>query len=558
MMNRNGTGTLDIKTAIFPAGVARMMETAERAWMAGAPAEYLMPLARPSLTEAQAWCRRLATSHYENFHVATWFLPKRARPHFESIYAFSRAADDLGDEVASPDIATRLLGQWREMLDECYQAPEKSMHPVFVALHQTITETGVPRQLFDDLIKAFEMDQVKTRFETLEELGAYSRLSANPVGRLVLWVSGYRDEERGVLSDKVCTALQLANFWQDVVEDWQRDRRYLPGEEMRRFGVTDEDIAGRRFTPEFRAMMKSLVEYAEGMLRDGGAVAGKVDKELAVTLRLFEAGGRAALDGIVAQGYDVLKRRPSVSKTTKVRLLAGAFGREDDQYVLRRGRDRMTLEEAYEFCRDVAKREAKNFYYAFRVLPKAKSDAMCAVYAFMRRADDIADDESSSLEARRQAMKAWWGSRRDGGDPVFMALADTQARFGIKDELLEDLVRGTTMDLEPGDAAGAGGGGKSVDLGGGLQGYPTFGDLYRYCYLVASVVGLVSIRIFGYSDPAAELLAEKTGVAFQLTNILRDIKEDAERKRIYLPQDMLKEFGVTNAGRAGNGRGQAN
>jgi phytoene synthase len=207
------------------------------------------------------------------------------------------------------------------------------------------------------------------------------------------------------------------------------------------------------------------------------------------------------------------------------------------------------IDEAYAFCREVARREAKNFYWSFRVLPKAKSDAMCAVYAFMRKADDISDDESINVDERRVLMQRWlaeWRHARAGGDasdPVFVALSDAQRRFGIKDELLEDLVRGTTMDLEPAGAAADG----RVDLGGGVQGYRTFADLYRYCYLVASVVGLVTIRIFGYSDPKAELLAEKTGVAFQLTNILRDVKEDAERKRVYLPQDMLSEFGVTNA-----------
>jgi phytoene synthase len=210
---------------------------------------------------------------------------------------------------------------------------------------------------------------------------------------------------------------------------------------------------------------------------------------------------------------------------------------------------RPEIEAAYEHCREIARREAKNFYYSFRVLPKAKSDAMCAVYAFMRRADDIADDESINVDERRVMMQRWlaeWrGSRTecDSEDLVFIALGDAQRRFGIPDSLLEDLVRGTTMDLEPLNEAADG----RVDLGDGFQGYRTFADLYRYCYLVASVVGLAIIKIFGYTDPAAELLAEKTGVAFQLTNILRDVKEDAERKRIYLPQDLLAEFGVSNA-----------
>ena len=302
-----------------------MTEAATQTRLAGAPAEYLLPAVRPTLAEAQAWCRHLATTHYENFHVATWFLPRRVRPYFESIYAFSRTADDLGDEVPDRAVATRLLGEWREMLHECYVAPECSMHPVFVALHQTIIETEAPEQLCDDLIRAFEMDQVKTRFESIEECIEYSRLSANPVGRLVLWVSGYRDEERARLSDKVCTALQLANFWQDVVEDFERGRRYLPGDAMQRFGVTDEDLAARRCTPEFRALLQSLVESTGAMLGDGGRISRTVDRELAVTLRLFEGGGRAALDGIVAQGYDVLRSRPSVSKTAKLRLLAGAL-----------------------------------------------------------------------------------------------------------------------------------------------------------------------------------------------------------------------------------------
>jgi phytoene synthase len=206
------------------------------------------------------------------------------------------------------------------------------------------------------------------------------------------------------------------------------------------------------------------------------------------------------------------------------------------------------LEQAYSFCRDVARKEAKNFYYAFRVLPKAKSDAMCAVYAFMRRADDIADDERVSVVARREQMADWlnlWRASRHGGlneDLVFTALNDVQQRFGVSDALLEDLVSGTSMDLSPVGHAPDG----RVDLGNEIQGYQTFEDLYRYCYLVASVVGLVTIRIFGYTDPAAEALAERTGVAFQLTNILRDVKEDAERKRIYLPQDLLQEFGVNN------------
>jgi squalene synthase HpnC len=291
----------------------------------GAPPEYLTPLERPTLAEAQAWCRELATTHYENFHVATFFLPRKVRPHFESIYAYCRVADDLGDEVGDPVVATRLLDTWGSMLEECYDAPERSMHPVFVALHETIRECNPPRQLFLDLLHAFRMDQVKTTYESWDELLEYSHYSANPVGRLVLWVCGYREELLGLLSDKVCTALQLANFWQDVVEDAERGRRYLPGNAMVQFGVDEGQIEGRVFTPEFRAMVESLVMRTREMLLEGGAISKHVDRELAVVLDLFRKGGEAILNGITAQDFDVLRGRPVVTKTKKLGLLMEAL-----------------------------------------------------------------------------------------------------------------------------------------------------------------------------------------------------------------------------------------
>jgi len=192
----------------------------------------------------------------------------------------------------------------------------------------------------------------------------------------------------------------------------------------------------------------------------------------------------------------------------------------------------LTLDAAYTECRAIARREAKNFYYAFVALPKPRRDAICAIYAFMRRADDLADDENLSLKERRAALDAWLGEWRAvcggeaTGDPAFVAVRDATQRFGIPLGLLDELIAGVTMDLDraAGDAPDT---------------YATFADLYRYCYLVASVVGLVCIRIFGYTDPRAEKLAEETGIAFQLTNILRDVAEDAERKRVYLPQEDL-------------------
>lgn len=291
----------------------------------GAPALYLTPAVGPSLAEAQAWCKTLATTHYENFHVATFFLPAALRPHFHSVYAFCRTSDDLGDEVADTATATRLLAEWRAMLHQCFAQPELSRHPVFVALQPTIAARDLPMQPFDDLISAFEQDQVYTHHESLATLEEYSRYSANPVGRLVLLMSGYTAEELMLLSDEICTGLQLANFYQDIVEDRARGRRYIPADAMQRFGVTDEQLIDRRFDDKVRAMMEFLVGDARERLTRGERITHHVSRELASTLQLFVNGGYAILDAIAAQGYDTLRSRPVVSKSAKLGLLFGAL-----------------------------------------------------------------------------------------------------------------------------------------------------------------------------------------------------------------------------------------
>jgi squalene synthase HpnC len=296
--------------------------------LADAPAIYRTPAERPSLVEAQEWCKVLATTHYENFHVATFFLPSALRPHFHSIYAFCRTSDDLGDEVADTRTATQLLASWRAMLHECFLHPQRSRHPVFVALQPTIASCRLPMQPFDDLISAFEQDQVYTHHASLSTLEAYSRYSANPVGRLVLMVSGYHDAELLELSDSICTGLQLANFYQDIVEDRERGRRYIPADAMERFGVSDEQLIERRFDANVRAMMEFLVVDARARLDAGARISTLVDRELASTLELFVDGGRAILDAIAAQGFDTLRERPKVTKAVKMQLLLGAVGRK--------------------------------------------------------------------------------------------------------------------------------------------------------------------------------------------------------------------------------------
>lgn len=293
--------------------------------LTGAPPEYMTPAVRPTLAEAAAWCRDLATTHYENFHVATFFLPAILRPHFHSIYAFCRVADDLGDEVGDTATATRLLSTWRAMLHECFEDPSASRHPVFVALGSTIDARHLPVKPFDDLISAFEQDQQQTHHGSLASLEAYSSLSANPVGRLVLLTAGYSSQELFVLSDEICTGLQLANIYQDIAEDLTRNRRYLPADVMARFHVTDEQLQALRFDGNMRSLMEFLVADARARLTRGVNIAKLVDRDLAATLSLFAAGGQAILDAIAAQGYDTLTSRPVVSKTAKLRLLGGAF-----------------------------------------------------------------------------------------------------------------------------------------------------------------------------------------------------------------------------------------
>jgi squalene synthase HpnC len=301
---------------------ANTAQLIERGW-AALPAEYRMPETPPTLAEARAWCQRLAETHYENFHVASWFLPKRLRPHFHAIYAYCRVSDDLGDETGDFEQSMALLDMWGNELDACYRGGAR--HPVYVALAETIRECEIPKQPFADLLIAFRRDQRRVRMETLEEVLDYCRYSANPVGHLVLYVSGYRDQERFRLSDSTCTALQLANFWQDVREDYARDRIYFPAEDMRRFGVDEGIIAAGRPTPAFRELMRYEVEYARETIRKGLPLIGMVDRELATDLDLFSRGGLEILRAIEDQGFDVLRARPAISKTRKAALVMRAL-----------------------------------------------------------------------------------------------------------------------------------------------------------------------------------------------------------------------------------------
>jgi squalene synthase HpnC len=255
--------------------------------------------------------------------VASWFLPARLRPHFYSIYAYCRIADDLGDEVGNREQSLALLDAWGRELDACYRG--EARHPVFVALAETIRACDIPQQPFADLLVAFRQDQTVLRYQTMDAVLDYCAYSANPVGRLVLYACGYRDPERFLLSDYTCAALQLANFWQDVSADYARGRIYVPLQDMEQYGVDEAMIARREPTPAFRQLLRHEVDYARRLFAKGLPLIASVDRELALDLDLFSRGGLEILHAIERRQYDVLTIRPVISKARKLGLLARAL-----------------------------------------------------------------------------------------------------------------------------------------------------------------------------------------------------------------------------------------
>jgi squalene synthase HpnC len=275
--------------------------------------------------EGRAYTRWLATNHYENFHVVSFLLPKRLHQDFYNVYSYCRWADDLADEIGDTAESLRLLAWWRGELDAMYAG--RATHPVFAALAPTVRQYAIPRDPFSDLVDAFVQDQTVTRYRDWPDLFGYCRNSANPVGRLVLYLCGYRDAERQRLSDATCTALQLANFWQDVTVDLLKDRVYLPTSILEKHGCPVDDLFARRFTPNFAAAMREAVDQARELFLIGLPLSGMVGRRLAIDLDLFSRGGMRVLEKIEQQGYDVLRARPAVSKMERVRLLLASVAR---------------------------------------------------------------------------------------------------------------------------------------------------------------------------------------------------------------------------------------
>ncbi|HBO45471.1 MAG TPA: squalene synthase HpnC [Planctomycetaceae bacterium] len=274
---------------------------------------------------ARRYCRRLARRHYENFTVAGFLLPRRLHRPFHAVYAYCRWADDLADETGDPARSMALLKWWEQQLRACYQG--QAVHPVFIALGETIRRFDLPIDPLVDLLVAFRQDQRTTRYETFDQLLDYCRYSANPVGRLVLHLGGSFDAETARLSDSICTGLQLANFWQDVARDWDRGRIYLPEAHRRRFGYDESCFERRECNEAFRHMMAAEVEEAENWLRRGWPLVGRVDPDLRLAVTLFLRGGLAILDGIRRQDFDVWTKRPEVGKWRKLVLTVDSWWR---------------------------------------------------------------------------------------------------------------------------------------------------------------------------------------------------------------------------------------
>jgi squalene synthase HpnC/squalene synthase HpnD len=485
--------------------------------------------------QARQYTRWLATHHYENFNVVSWLLPRRLHQHFYNVYAYCRWADDLGDEVPDSERAIELLDWWERELAACYEG--RPSHPVFIALAETVSACGIPMEPFRNLLIAFRQDQTVKRYATWDDVLGYCRYSADPVGRLVLYLCGYRDAERQRLSDCTCTALQLANFWQDVSRDLDKGRIYIPLDALATHGLGPEEIVNRRFDERYVRLMKELIARTRQLFTAGLPLAECVDSGLRIDIEMFSRGGLAVLDAIEKIGYNTLERRPAISRATQARLLGKALLSRlvtrdtGPEKKTASGSGTNSLAASYEECHRVARAAGSNFYYAFYLLPRERRDALAALYAFMRLVDDVSD-EPGDVPSKQRGLARWRAAldaalTQDGpaAHPVLPALVDTLRRYHIAARYLHDLISGAEMDLT-------------------VASYPTFDRLREYCYRVAGTVGLNCVHVFGFRNPRALDLAEKLGLAFQLTNILRDVSGDYALGRVYLPAEDLRRFGV--------------
>jgi phytoene synthase len=465
----------------------------------------------------------------ENVPVAPWFVRPDRRRHLRALYRFARFVDDVGDE---PDAGIRDdAGRRTELLlhidrDLDRLTTGRARLPAVAGLQATVSACALPLDPLHALVRANLQDQVVRRYDTFAELVGYCDLSARPVGDLVLHVYGAATPERLPLAADVCTALQLVEHCQDVAEDLRRGRVYLPAEDLARFGVTEEDLAADSAGAGVRRLIAFELDRAEALLDAGSALVGTLRGEARLLTAGFVGGGRAAIGAIRAVGHDVLAAAP---RPTRRQVAIEAVRALLDPRPGAGRRRRVAA--AYRECERITREQARNFSYGIRLLPPGKRRALSAVYAFARRIDDIGDDTVLGTEEKTRlltAVRAQLGALDDHrDDPVSVALADAAARMPIPLAAFLDLVDGVEMDVR------------------GTV-YRTSDDLVRYCERVAGSIGRLSLGVFGTGDPAGSTgLANALGVALQLTNILRDIREDLENGRVYLPRQDLAEYGIT-------------
>jgi squalene synthase HpnC len=483
-----------------------------------------------SRREADALCLRMARRHYENFSVASLVVPRPLRLHLARIYAFCRTTDDLGDE--SGEDALWRLRLWQSEVEAMFQG-RPPVHPVLVALAGTVRRFEIPPEPFLDLIAANVQDQRVSAYATWEELRDYCMLSAAPVGRMVLRLFKVVDARAVPLSDDVCIGLQLANFAQDVAVDRGKGRTYLIQSELDRLGLP--------------GAVEAMCDRALQLLGSGRELEQlPMPGRLRLQLSLYRRGGEAIIEAIRREGFRTDRSRPQVATATKLGLVAGAVSEGV------RARSGGSLAAAERYCQRMARREAGNFYWGFIALPRTQRISIYALYDFARQIDDATDGpgatdagvwldvssgrhDSERLPAdgtaraqlelqRRRLRRALAGD--PAGDPVMQVLARAVQRHSIPASELEELVSGVEMDLHQ-------------------NRYATWEELRGYCQLVAGVVGRMCVRIFGFDSDDALERADSLGAALQLINILRDVREDASLGRVYLPQDELARFGVS-------------
>lgn len=486
----------------------------------------------PDVQAAYEECLQMAASHYENFPVASRLLSREIRRHVAAIYAFARCADDIADEHPASnrqlDDEERLvrLSEWERRLELAAKGAGEG--PVFTALAHTICVQNLPIQPFRDLLAAFRQDILVKRYSDFDSLLEYCRLSANPIGRLVLMLHGVRDEQAFRESDAICSALQIANHLQDVKADFESGRVYLPQEDLRAFCVREEDLNSTMATSEFRALMAFQIRRVRGLFFEGFPLLHRVGGRFGRELRAIFRGGLAALESIERENHDVLKRAPRLRKWDKAAAFLAAF-----LSVSRVGR---LVEPAANdkadmmFCRWLVNSSRSNFYSAIRILPRDRRRGMAAIYAFCRVVDDIVDNPGDVKDKRRK-LKVWKRAIMGLGEgeylhPIVRELARVVSAFGVDPKDLREICEGMEMDLK-------------------RSRYDSFEDLQTYCFKVASSVGLACMKVFGEDSLQGKEYAISLGMALQLTNILRDLRVDAEMGRIYIPLDDMNRFGVT-------------